>query len=325
MKTIIVMLISVSSTLVVYFSLHLIPFPTEDMDLLADIATVVMVLIQILALIVIKSQLKLQEHINVANYSLQATKELREHVELFQKIKESEDPDITNAEIMSALNVYENMSSLIEKGAISFKDIDSAFAFRFFQITDHPKVQQIELLPDAEFYSAIYRLHRKWLIYRESKEKKTDHAESLTKYEVYWKYSCEEPVNDKQNADVSSHKKIVDWLTESINWKITWAVLLVVLWFSLQVYIVPEFVTILKIENTLEVMLLIEHIFPFTELSIGLVVIAMVGLLIVLLSKIKTSNHAHSLQGVPDESVATMHDASSPVARADIDNSPASP
>ena len=167
-----------------------VSFVSKKMQLVAHVATVIMVLIQVFALVVIKRQLKLQEHINVANYTLQAMKELREHVELFEKIKDSEDANLSNAEIMSVLNVYENMSSLIDKGAIEFKDIDGPFAYRFFKVCNHPKIQTLELIPDAKYYTAIYRLHRKWLEYRKDIGESTEEERSLINIENYKKLAA---------------------------------------------------------------------------------------------------------------------------------------
>ena len=167
-----------------------VPFVSERMQMVAHVATVIMVVIQVLALVVIRRQLKLQEHLKVANYSLQAMRELREHVELFEKIKDSNEAELSNAEIMSLLNVYENLSSLIDKGAIEFSDIDGPFAYRFFQVCNHPTVQRLELIPDAKYYTAIYRLHRKWRDYRKSVGKSTEEPHSLFFIEGYQELSA---------------------------------------------------------------------------------------------------------------------------------------
>lgn len=165
MKKLIVFLFIV--TTIIILAASFIPFVSERMQMVSHVATAVMVFIQVLALIVIKQQLKLQEYLNVANFTLQATRELREHVTLFEKIKDSETPDLSNAEIMSALNIYENISLIIDKGAIDFKDIDGPFAYRFFKVCNHPQIQNMELIKDGNYYKSIYRLHRKWLEYRD--------------------------------------------------------------------------------------------------------------------------------------------------------------
>lgn len=153
---------------------------TESLELISDISTLTMVAIQVLAVAGIMWQLRQQEHISVANFMLDTTKELRAHTELLSKIRDKKSNGFEKSEVMELLNIYETMSSLIDKKAIEFSDIDSAFAFRFFQICHHPEVQKLELVEDAEYYPAIYRLHRKWVEYRKSVDNKIDDTNNLS-------------------------------------------------------------------------------------------------------------------------------------------------
>ena len=174
---------------------------TSRLSLFSDVSTIAMVLIQILAVYGIIWQLKQQEHISVANFMLEVTKALTHHTSLFTKLKLDEDIEsqedtklsrdlsnvketkISNAEIMELLNVYETISTLIDKGAIEFKDINGPFAYRFFKVCDNKVIQDKELIKDAPYYEAIYRLHKQWLKYRNEMGMETKQLNPLSENE----------------------------------------------------------------------------------------------------------------------------------------------
>ncbi|ENN9982782.1 hypothetical protein ACT0L1_004352 [Vibrio vulnificus] len=170
-----------------FLLLFILFFPnlSDKLQLFAHVSTVVMVVIQLLAFFVIKKQLSMQKHLNVANFTLRAMEQLGEQKVLHEKLQNKHSTDITKAEVVAFLNIYESISSLIDTGVITFEDIDNAFAHRFFLACNHPRVHELELKPDASYYKAIYRLHKKWLNYRESRKIETFEDNSLRMYEFY--------------------------------------------------------------------------------------------------------------------------------------------
>lgn len=206
--------------ILVSVSLYVIAYNNEksisSLSLLSDVSTIAMVMIQILAVYGIIWQLKQQEHFSVANFMLEVTKALSTHTSLLNKLKlnditvttedidqstsknnDSLNSNISNTEIMELLNVYETMSTLIDKGAIDFKDINGPFAYRFFKVCDHKVIQELELVKDAAYYEAIYRLHRQWLAFRDEMKMETEQLNPLSKNAKIDYLKLSEPVNKK--------------------------------------------------------------------------------------------------------------------------------
>jgi len=144
-----------------------------NLETASYISNVIMMLIQVFALYIITLQLKHQKYLSIAQFISQIMDQLAEQKEFHQKIQGSEDPEITNAEVVSFLNVFENIAALIETEVIGIEHIDNPFAYRFFLTVHNKKVQKLELVEDAAYYKAIYKLHKNWLEYRKSKNLKT--------------------------------------------------------------------------------------------------------------------------------------------------------
>ncbi|MCG8611313.1 MAG: hypothetical protein MI864_12335 [Pseudomonadales bacterium] len=162
----------------------------DDIKMAADIAAVIMMVIQIFALLIITAQLKQNKDLNKAQYLSKAMDQLADLRSVPDRLQNSANPDLNNSEIVAFLNVYELISALIDTNVISFDDIDNPFAHRFFLVTHHPKVQELELFRDAKFYKAVFKLHKNWLEYRSKKKIPTPSENSLEKYPLYQELSA---------------------------------------------------------------------------------------------------------------------------------------
>lgn len=101
-------------------------------------------------------------------------------------------------DLVNYLVHLEGFASCIHSGVLDFDNIDNLFAYRFFLAMNHPKVQDLELIPYATYYQGCYQLYDKWLEYRMlsgkySAEKSWDIplCETMLCYhEEYEKYAC---------------------------------------------------------------------------------------------------------------------------------------
>jgi hypothetical protein len=163
-------------------------------------ANIFLAFIQIFALYLIYSQLKHQKRLSIAQFVSSIMEQLATQKEFHRKLVKNLDnpnemPDIDEADIVAFLNVFENLSAVVESGVISISDIDQPFAYRFFLTTNNKTVQELELIPDGKYYKSIYRLHKQWISFRKennlpqigSKSTRLDYScadyEELAKFE----------------------------------------------------------------------------------------------------------------------------------------------
>ncbi|MFT4927331.1 MAG: hypothetical protein ACI8WB_003437 [Phenylobacterium sp.] len=161
-----------------------------DLQLASHISTVVMMLIQIIALLLITAQLSQNKHLHKAEYLSRTMDQLAALRDIPERLQNEETKDMKSSEIVAFLNVYELLSALIDTGVITFEDIDNPFSHRFFLVTHHPLVQEKELFRDAKYYKAIFKLHRNWLEYRASENIKTSSKNSLESFDLYQELSA---------------------------------------------------------------------------------------------------------------------------------------
>lgn len=155
-------------------------------------ANIFLAFVQIFALYLIYSQLKHQKRLSIAQFVSSIMEQLASQKEFHRKLVKNldnpdEDPGVDEADIVAFLNVFENLSAVVESGVISIKDIDQPFAYRFFLTTNNKTVQDLELIPDGKYYKSIYRLHKQWIDFR----KKNDLPQIGSK-STRLDYRCEE-------------------------------------------------------------------------------------------------------------------------------------
>ena len=68
--------------------------------------------------------------------------------------------------IVEYLTFFETIYLLLERDVIDIKLIDDLFRYRFFIAVTNTFVQDLELLPDARYYTNIYALDDLWTRYR---------------------------------------------------------------------------------------------------------------------------------------------------------------
>ena len=72
-------------------------------------------------------------------------------------------------DIVAYLQWCEELASLINNKVFSFDTIDDLFSYRFFLITNNEYVQKTELIPEKEFYRAIFTAYEAWTKYKNKK------------------------------------------------------------------------------------------------------------------------------------------------------------
>ncbi|MFK5883654.1 MAG: hypothetical protein QM489_04860 [Candidatus Izemoplasma sp.] len=82
------------------------------------------------------------------------------------KSKKKDIEDLERQELINYLVYLEALATLIIKGVLNFKAIDNLFSYRFFLAVNNKVVQDLELVPDAEYYKGVYILHKKWTKYK---------------------------------------------------------------------------------------------------------------------------------------------------------------
>ncbi|KXX68718.1 hypothetical protein [Flammeovirga sp. SJP92] len=101
--------------------------------------------------------------------------------------------DITTIDRQDLINflVYlEALAAMVNKGVLKIETIDNLFSYRFFIATNNPVVQELELIPDAEYYRGCYVLHKKWVNYKKKKGQNILQEEfSLKNVKDYNQYS----------------------------------------------------------------------------------------------------------------------------------------
>lgn len=72
--------------------------------------------------------------------------------------------------ITEYLTFFETIYLLLERGVASLPLIDDLFSYRYFLIVNDHIVQDMELIPDAQYYKNLYTLDHLWREYRRRKK-----------------------------------------------------------------------------------------------------------------------------------------------------------
>ena len=81
--------------------------------------------------------------------------------------------------IVEYLTFFETIFLLINRDVISIKLVNDLFYYRFNIAIKNKYIQQLELIPDAKYYTNIYTLDYIWRKYRKKKFKETNEENSL--------------------------------------------------------------------------------------------------------------------------------------------------
>lgn len=77
--------------------------------------------------------------------------------------------EIDRQDLINYLVYLKGLAALLNKGVLHISTIDDLFSYRFFIAVNNPIVQELELIPDAQYYKGCYVLHRRWTRYKRSK------------------------------------------------------------------------------------------------------------------------------------------------------------
>lgn len=137
------------------------------------ISTVVVTIFTIVGGIAIWIQLKRERDLKEAEFLMEYNNSFITNSEFTKVEKTLEDynkgrctkatvKNIDRQDLINYLVYLEALGALVNKGVLSLKTIDNLFSYRFFLATNNKIVQQMELIPDAEYYIGCYVLHKHW-------------------------------------------------------------------------------------------------------------------------------------------------------------------
>ena len=159
------------------------------------IVVVVTVSTAILGAVSILIQYKRDKNVNQATfvleygkyfYSLNKTEETLLLLDRYRLGDKSVIKDIDYTGIVNYLFWCEELSTLYQKNVVDLETIDNIFSYTFFLITNNKYVQEVELVPQSEFYKGTYYLHSEWTKYkRKTKQQIMHEEESLEKVADY--------------------------------------------------------------------------------------------------------------------------------------------
>ena len=163
---------------------------------ISEIITIATALIGAIALFF---QFKRDKDINQASFIVEYGKTFNETegctevMSKLEKYRKGNKNVFTNADydkIVSYLQWCESLSILVQRGVITLDIIDNLYSYRFFLITNNEYIQNLELVPEAEYYNGIYVLHKLWTNYKRKHNKNILLEEtSLEKVETYAEHS----------------------------------------------------------------------------------------------------------------------------------------
>ncbi len=100
--------------------------------------------------------------------------------------------NIERQDLINYLVYLKGLAALINKGVLHLRTIDDMYSYRFFLAVNNPVVQELELVPDAQYYKGCYTLHKAWKKYKLTKGLTVLQEETcLEKVECYNQYANE--------------------------------------------------------------------------------------------------------------------------------------
>lgn len=77
------------------------------------------------------------------------------------------------------LQFFEMLAVLVNKDAISLEDVNELFGYWFFIAVNCKTVQDMEIIPNKDYYKGIYELYPKWYNLAKKKKDKIPFEETL--------------------------------------------------------------------------------------------------------------------------------------------------
>ena len=90
-------------------------------------------------------------------------------LEKFSKspLTEIDFPDAERQDLINYLVYLEGLAALVSRDVLRIPIIDNLFAYRYFLAVNNPKVQELELNPDGEYYKGVFCIYEPWSTYRQ--------------------------------------------------------------------------------------------------------------------------------------------------------------
>ena len=180
-----------------------------DNSLGSRLVTVVTVSTAVLGAVSIFVQYKRDKNVNQANFVLEYAKyfyglnKTEETLTLLDKYRLGDKDVIKDIDYSGVINYLfwcEELSALYQKNVIDLETIDNIFSYTFFLITNNKYIQELELIPQAEFYKGTYFLHSEWVKYkRKTHQPVLNEEESLDKVEIYPSYVIKGYLSNKKS------------------------------------------------------------------------------------------------------------------------------
>lgn len=179
-----------------------------DNTLGSRIVTVITVSTAVLGAVSIFIQYKRDKNVNQATfileygkyfYSLNKAEETAMILDEYRLGNKAAIKNVNYAGVINYLFWCEELSTLYQKNVIDLETIDNIFSYNFFLITNNNYIQELEIIPQKEFYKGIFYLHKEWTDYK----KKTgqpiiNQEESLEKTECYLEYAAKGDIYNKK-------------------------------------------------------------------------------------------------------------------------------
>lgn len=73
--------------------------------------------------------------------------------------------------IAEYLSFFEPIFKLVDRGIITYSDVDKFIPYRFFVAVNNTYVQEMNIVPYAEHYGALFAFYDGWIAYRRKKNK----------------------------------------------------------------------------------------------------------------------------------------------------------
>ena len=168
------------SKLVMYIAVSLIVLSLMmtlflDDDLAQRITTIITMVTAVIGAVALFVQYQRDKDVNQANFIVSYAKYFHEIDgcdEIFAKIEKYQDgqKNIFKPQDQDAIVRYlvwcEELSVLIQKKIMDLSLVDNLFSYNFFLIVNNDYVQNLEIVPYAEYYKGLYALHKMWVDYK---------------------------------------------------------------------------------------------------------------------------------------------------------------
>jgi len=166
-----------------------------DESLGSRIVTIITVGTALLGAVALLVQYKRDKNISQATFILEYAKyfyslsNVEQTMVLLDKYRNGDKESIKNINYNGIVNYLfwcEELSALYQKRIVDFETIDNLFSYAFFLITNNKYIQELELIPQAEFYKGLYYLHYTWSKYKkDTKQSIINEEESLSNVKGY--------------------------------------------------------------------------------------------------------------------------------------------